>query len=83
MTHCNTIIDGDSIEFCCETTHLLYLGLHDLTYLMQMSMTWHKLCKRVDDSNNRFAKLFMLHACGHPESAGASHSSSFSAYCTS
>ena len=54
------------IELSRETPHFLYLGLHNLAYLMQMSMTWHELCKRVDDSNYRFAELFMFHACGNP-----------------
>ena len=66
MPHRNTVIDSNGIELSCKTPHLLYLGLYNLAYLMQMSMTRHELSKRVDDSNYRFAKLFMFHACGNP-----------------
>ena len=66
MPHCNTVIDGDSIELSSKAPHLLYFSLHNLTYLMQMSMTRYELGKRVDNCNYRFAKLFMFHACGNP-----------------
>ena len=43
MSHRDTIIDSYGIKLCSEATHLLNLSLYNLTYLMQMGMTWHKL----------------------------------------
>ena len=43
MTHSDTIVDGYRIELCSVTAHLLNFFTHDLTNLMQMGMTWHKL----------------------------------------
>jgi hypothetical protein len=50
---------------------------------MQMGVTWYKLGERIDNGDDRLAKLFLLHACGHPEGTRPSHSSAFSADGTS
>ena len=43
MTHRDTVVDGDGIELCGKTAHLLDFGLHNLSDLVQMGMTRHKL----------------------------------------
>ena len=43
MPHCNTIVNGDRIELSSKTAHLLDFGLHNLSDLVQMCMTRHKL----------------------------------------
>ena len=63
--------------------HALYLFAYDLPYLMQMGVSWYELRERIDDGNDRLAKLLMLHACGHPQGAGTGHAASFRAYATS
>jgi hypothetical protein len=50
---------------------------------MQMRMTRHELRKRVHDGNNRLAELFVFHTCSDPQGAGASHTSTLRADCTS
>ena len=66
MPHGNTVIDGNGIELGGKTAHLLNLSLDNLTNFMQMRMPRHKLGERVDDSDDRLAKLFLFHTCGHP-----------------
>ena len=66
MTHGDAIVDGDGIELCRIAAHFLNLLTYNLTYLMQMGMTRYKLGERIDDGNNRLAKLLMLHTCSHP-----------------
>jgi hypothetical protein len=83
VTHRDAIIDGYRVEFGCIASHALYFFLDDLSYLVQMSMTGHKLRERVHDSDNWFTKLLMFHTCGNPECSGSCHSSAFSAYGTS
>ena len=83
MSHGNTIVDGYRIELCGITAHLLYLFTNNLTYLMQMCVTGHKLGERIDNSNNRLAKLLMFHTCGNPQRTGSSHSATFRTYSTS
>ena len=83
MPHCNTVVNSYSVKFCSITAQLLYLSLDNLSSLMQMSMSWHKLCKRIDNCNDRFAKLFSLHAVSHPQGSCSSHSATFSTHGTS
>ena len=83
VTHGDTIIDGDGVELGGITAHLLNLLTDYLTNLMEVGMTGHELCKRVHNGNNRLAKLFLFHTCGHPKGTGAGHSSTFCADCTS
>ena len=45
MSHGNTVIDGDGIELRGITAHFLDLLTDNLSYLMQMGMTRHKLSK--------------------------------------
>ncbi len=79
MSHGDTVVNGDRIEFGGEASEFFNLLLHNLPDLMQMSVTRHKLRERVDHGNNRFAKLRFFHSIRTPERSGASHTS---AVCT-
>ena len=83
MSHGDTVVDGDGIEFGGIAAHGLYLLLDDLSDFMQMGMSRHKLGERIDHCDDGFAELFTLHTCGDPECSGSCHSSSFRADCTS
>ena len=74
MAHGDTIVDGDRIELSRIAAHLLYLFAYDLSDLMQVRMAWYELGKRVDNGNDRLAKLLVLHTRSHPQSAGSGHS---------
>ena len=43
MSHGDTVIDGDGVELSRITAHLLNLFPYNLSDLMQMRMSWHKL----------------------------------------
>ena len=45
MTHCYTVINGYGVELCGKTAKAFNLFLYLLSYLMQMHVTWYKLCK--------------------------------------
>ena len=79
MSHRDTVINGNGIEFGRKTTELFNLRLHLLTDFMQMCMSWNKLGKRIHDGNNRLSNHFLLHAIGHPKGASPCHAS---ALCT-
>ena len=79
MTHGDTIIYSYSIEFCSEAAEFLDPCLDLLTDLVEMHMSWDKLSKGVDDCNDRFAELAILHSIGPPESSSSGH---FRADCT-
>ena len=67
MSHGDTVVNGDRIEFGGEASEFFNLLLHNLPDLMQMSVTRHKLRERVDHGNNRFAKLRFFHSIRTPE----------------
>ena len=83
MTHGNTIVNGNGIELCRIAAQLLNLLTDNLTDLMEVGMTRHKLRERVHNGNNGLAKLFVFHTCGHPERTGSGHSPTLGADCTS
>ena len=83
MAHGDAVVDGNGIKLCRIAAHLLYLLTHNLTDLVQVGMTRHKLRKRVHYGNDRLAKLLMLHTGSHPQGTGSSHSSAFRADRTS
>ena len=66
MSHGNTVVDGDGIELCGIAAHSLDFLTDNLSYLVQMSMTWNKLGKRVDNGDDRFTELLVFHTCGNP-----------------
>ena len=77
VAHGDTVVDGDGVKLSGITTHLLNLLAYNLTYLMQVCMSWYKLGKRVHNGNNGLAKLLVLHASSHPQGSGSGHSSAF------
>ena len=83
MTHGNTVVDGDSVEFGSIAAKLLDLGLDDLTNLVKVSVTRDELCKRIDDSDDWLAKLLALHTIGYPKGTGASHAATHGSLSTS
>ena len=83
VPHGDAVVNGDGVELGCIAAHALNLLAHYLPYLVQMGMTRHKLCERIDDCYDWFPELLTFHSCGHPQCTGASHSPSLSANSTS
>ena len=66
VAHGNTVVDGDGIKLSSIAAHLLNLFTNNLANFMQVRMTWHKLRERIDNGNNRLAKLLLFHTGGYP-----------------
>ena len=82
MSHGDAVVDGDGVEFGCIASHLLNLRFHNLSCLMQVGVTWNKLSERIDDGDDRLAKLLTLHAVGNPQSTCSGHTATFCTNCT-
>ena len=79
MAHGNAVVNGNGIELCGIAAKALYFAFHNLACLMEMGVARHKLGKRIDYGNNGLAKLFSLHAIGHPQGTSSCHTAAFSA----
>ena len=66
VSHGDTVVNGYGVEFRGIASHSLYLALHSLSYLVEMGMSGNKLCERVNDGYDGFAKLLALHSVRHP-----------------
>ena len=66
VTHGNTIINGDGIEFLGNTAGLLDLFDYELTDIMQMDVTWYKLSERISHSDDRLTKIAILYTSSLP-----------------
>ena len=73
MAHSDTIIDGNGIEFLCDTARRLDLPRYELAEILQMNMPWHELGEGVYDGNDGLLEIRVLHAGGPPQRAGACH----------
>ncbi len=73
MAHGDAVVHGDRIELFGNAAGSLNLLGHQLAHVFEMHVTRHELGETVGDSDDRFAELFVRHAGGAPEGAGASH----------
>jgi hypothetical protein len=77
MAHGDAVINGNGVEFGCETT----LAFNDLSDLlpdfMQVHVSGDKLRERIGDGDDRLSHLVFAHAIGAPKAARARHTSSF------
>jgi len=79
MPHGDAIVDGNGVELGRKTALLLNILLHQLSYLMQMHMSGHKLSEGVDHRDDGLAHLFAGHPVGMPERSRPCHQSSLRA----
>ena len=49
MTHRDTVVNCNCIEFCCKAAEFLYLSLDFLAYFMKMHMAGNELSERIDN----------------------------------
>ena len=66
MAHGNAVINRNGVEFLGHATSRLNLTRHQLPQILQMHMARHKLGEAVHHSNDRLAKIAILHASGAP-----------------
>src|SRR5512133_1094964 len=73
MSHGNSIVYCNGIEFCSITSFFFNNSLNSLADIMKMRVTRDKLSKRINHSNNGLSKLFFPHSGGTPKTAGSGH----------
>ena len=83
MAHGDAVVNGYGVELRRKAAEALYLGLYDLTCLVQMHVAGYELCKGVGYGYDGLAELLFLHAVRKPEGPGASHPASLEGYAAS
>ena len=73
MTHRDTVINGDGVEFLGDAASLTDSAGDQFTHVLQVHVTGHELGERVRDSNNGLTEIVIAHAGGTPQGAGTSH----------
>jgi hypothetical protein len=73
VPHGDTIIHGDGVELLGHAAGLFDLAGHQLAHVLQMYMTGHELSEGVGDGDDRLVEIFIFHAGGAPQGAGARH----------
>lgn len=73
VTHGDTVIDRDGVEFLGDTTSLFHFSGNQLAEVLQMDVARHKLCEGVGDGDDRLAEVVVLHAGRAPKAARTSH----------
>ena len=73
MTHGDTIIHGNSVEFFGDSTGLFNFTANQLTKVFQVHMPRHKLGKGIGDGNDGLLEIIIFHASGAPKGAGTCH----------
>ncbi len=73
MAHCDTVVDGDGVELLRHAAGRSDLLCHELAQVFQVHVPRHELGERVDDGDDRFAEVAVLHSGRAPEGAGSGH----------
>ena len=73
MTHGDTVVDGDGVEFLGDAAGRLDLAGDQLPHVLEVHMTRHELREGIDDGDDRLAEIAILHAGGAPQGARAGH----------
>ena len=73
MAHSDTIIDGNGVEFLCDTARRLDLPRYQLAEILQMNVPRHELREGVHDRDDGLLEVLVLHAGGPPQRASACH----------
>ena len=77
VTHGDTVIHGNSVEFGGIAAQFFDFGLDQLAGLVQMRMPGHELGEGIDNGNDRLADLLRLHSGSTPQGAGSGHATAF------
>ena len=80
VSHSDAVVNSNGVELGRVAAQAFYFGLDNLACLVQMGVSWDKLCEGVHDGDDRSAELFALHAVCHPQGTCPSHASPFGAH---
>ena len=67
----------DGVKLCREATLCLDERFYILSYLVEMYMARHHLCKGVSDTDHRHFHLLLSHAVCSPKASRSSHSTTY------
>ncbi len=73
VTHGDTVVDCDGVEFLGDTAGLLDFPRDQLAQILQVNVARHELGEGVGDGDDRLLEVFVLHAGSAPQGAGAGH----------
>ena len=73
MAHGDAVIHRDGVELLGDAAGGFDFARDQLAKILEMDMAGHELRERIDHRDNRLAEIFVLHAGGAPEAAGARH----------
>ena len=73
VAHGNAVVYGDGVEFLGHAASRFDLARHQLAHVLEVHMPRHELRERIDDRNDGFLKVVVLHAGGTPERARTCH----------
>lgn len=62
MSHCDTVINADRIEFERNAASFTNRFLNDLTELLKMHMTWNNINIGIADRNKRLSEIFFFYS---------------------
>src|SRR3546814_10730132 len=68
MPHGDAVVDRYGVELFGNATRGLDPAGHQLAHVFQVHMARHELRERVDDGNDGFVEIAILHAGGSPRS---------------
>ena len=67
MTHGDTVIHGNGVEFFGNATSSFNFTRDQLTQIFEVNVTRYELREGIHHRNNRFAEIAIFHAGGAPE----------------
>ena len=73
VSHGDTVVDSDGVEFLGNTTGCFDLLSHDFADVAQAYVSGHELGKGVGDGNNGLAKVRVFDPGGAPKCASTGH----------
>jgi hypothetical protein len=73
VTHGNTIVHSDGIEFFGDTAGRFDLSRDQLAQIFYVHVSWYKKGEGVDHGDNGLFEVVVFHASSTPQRAGPGH----------
>ena len=69
VTHGNTVINGNGIEFLCDSACFFNGLFDDVAHIFEVDVSWYEVRVGVGNGDYRFTKIRVFDASGTPEGA--------------
>ena len=69
VAHGNTVIDGNGVEFFCDTASFFNGLLDDVAHIFEVDVSRYEVRVGVGDGDDRFTEIGVFDASGTPEGA--------------